>query len=245
MTQQILKETITQLQPFFYIIEIFIGSLHNAEIQKITLEELKGKSGIYGFICKTTNKLYIGSSIKLSSRFYEHIKGSRSNIKLQNAINKYKLQDFIFIIFEYCEHEDLISQEQFYIDVLKPEYNILRVAGSSLGYKHTKEILTKMSVAHQGKTHSAESKAKISYAMSGDKHPMFGRAGVRNPASKNIYVYTFDPDIKVTILYKSFNTCIEAASYFSCSTRTLSRYLDKNRLYKKQWILSTSERSSE
>src|SRR5690606_27197588 len=108
---------------------------------------------------------------------------SRSNILLQNAINKYKLQDFIFIVFEYCEPKDLISQEQYYLDTFKPQFNLLQIAGSSLGYKHTKESLIKMSITHQGYIHSAESKAKISYAMSGNKHPMFGKIGEKNPAS--------------------------------------------------------------
>jgi hypothetical protein len=53
-----------------------------------------------------------------------------------------------------------------------------------------------------------------------------------------MYIYLFDLKTKKIMLHKSFNTCIEAALYFSCSTRTLSRYLDKNILYKKQWILS-------
>ncbi len=32
---------------------------------------------------------------------------------------------------------EVLSREQYYIDLLKPEYNILQKAGSSLGYKHT------------------------------------------------------------------------------------------------------------
>jgi NUMOD1 domain len=58
--------------------------------------------------------------------------------------------------------------------------------------------------------------------------------------SKNVLVYSFDLETKDMVLYKSFNTCIEAAKYFDCSTRNLSRYLDKNKLYKKQWILLSS-----
>jgi hypothetical protein len=65
--------------------------------------------------------------------------------------------------------------------------------------------------------------------------------GEKNPISKNVFVYSFDSETKDIILYKSFNTSIEAAKYFDCSTRNLSRYLDKNKLYKKLWILSTSK----
>ena len=53
------KKTMTRLQPFFSTIEQSIGYLHLAEIQKIIRKELKGKSGIYGFLSKTNNKLYI------------------------------------------------------------------------------------------------------------------------------------------------------------------------------------------
>src|SRR4051794_6615695 len=114
----------TRLQLFFSTIEQSMGYLHLAEIQKIIKKELKGKPGIYGFLSKSNNKLYIGSSINLSIRFNKHIKGSQSNILLQRAINKYNLQNFIFVVFEYCETEELLFREQFYIDSLKPEFNI-------------------------------------------------------------------------------------------------------------------------
>jgi hypothetical protein len=52
-----------------------MGYLYLAETQKITKLELKNKSGIYGFICKSNNKLYIDSSINLTIRFNNHLKG--------------------------------------------------------------------------------------------------------------------------------------------------------------------------
>lgn len=143
----------TKLQPFFFI-EMFTGSLHLTEIRLITKQELKDKSGIYGFIPKPTSKLYIGSSVQLPTRFNNHIKGTRLNIKLQNAINKYKLENLIF--FEYCDPEELLSREQFYLDTLQPELNILKTAGSLLGYKHSEESLAKFS---------------------GENNPMYGETG--------------------------------------------------------------------
>jgi len=47
-----------------------------------------------------------------------------------------------FSILEYCDKEMVIIREQYYIDLLQPEYNILQLAGSSLGYKHTPESAT-------------------------------------------------------------------------------------------------------
>lgn len=44
-------------------------------------------------------------------------------------------------ILEFCPKDSLIEREQFYLDKLQPEYNILKIAYSSLGYKHTIESI--------------------------------------------------------------------------------------------------------
>ena len=56
---------------------------------------------------------------------------------------KYGYSKFSLDIFEYCEPGVLIKREQYYIDTLKPEYNILKIAGSRLGCKHSLETLLK------------------------------------------------------------------------------------------------------
>jgi len=43
-----------------------------------------------------------------------------------------------------CMKVESLEKEQYYLDNLKPEYNIAEIAGSTLGYKHTPESLTKM-----------------------------------------------------------------------------------------------------
>jgi len=45
---------------------------------------------------------------------------------------------------EYCLGKDVINREQYYIDLLKPEYNILKIAGSCYGYKHSQASLIKL-----------------------------------------------------------------------------------------------------
>lgn len=44
---------------------------------------------------------------------------------------------------EYCDPSLAIYREQYYLDLLKPKYNILKVAGSNLGFKHSKATLDK------------------------------------------------------------------------------------------------------
>ena len=40
---------------------------------------------------------------------------------------------FMLEILEYCDPDMVIEREQYYIDTLKPEYNILKTAGSLKG----------------------------------------------------------------------------------------------------------------
>lgn len=47
-------------------------------------------------------------------------------------------------ILEYCDVDKTINREQYYIDNLKPEYNLLVKAGSTSGYKHNQETLDKL-----------------------------------------------------------------------------------------------------
>lgn len=57
---------------------------------------------------------------------------------------KYGFSNFSFEILEYCKPNDAISREQCYLNKLKPDYNIVETAGSTLGYKHTEKSIKKM-----------------------------------------------------------------------------------------------------
>lgn len=78
-----------------------------------------------------------------------------------NALLKYGYSNFSLTILEYCKPNKCLEREQYYIDLLQPEYNILRRAGSSLGYKHTEEARAKIVAAKKGKKHSQETIAKL------------------------------------------------------------------------------------
>jgi len=255
-----------RLQPFFSTIEFSISNLNIEEIKIITKNEIRNKSGIYGFLCKTNNKLYIGSSVQLSDRFSRHLNGIKSNVLLQRSINKYGLENFIFIIFEYCEPKDLITREQYLIIELKPEFNILKVAGSSLGYKHTTESIekwkdtmsslnlpggflgkthtpeakAKMSISRTGKTHSAETKAKFSEIRKGESHQMYGKTHSIETIKKMSEAQgtcVFLYDTNGSLV-NTFSSIREAGKYLNCSPSTIQRYAFTNQLFKDKWILS-------
>ena len=64
-------------------------------------------------------------------------------------------------ILEYCDSKDLIKREQYYIDLLNPEYNILKIAGSRLGSTDRTESRVKISSYRAGKKHTEETLAKM------------------------------------------------------------------------------------
>ncbi len=108
-------------------------------------------SGIYKIVNLLNNNIYIGSAINITARKANHFKNLRDNkhcnTHLQRAYNKYGKENFKFIIIEILEDKKtLIIREQYYIDLLTPQYNILKIAGSSLGYKQDKKVRDKISL---------------------------------------------------------------------------------------------------
>ena len=96
------------------------------------------KSGIYQIRNLKNDKVYIGSAKSLKDRKNLHFsklrRGIHHSIVLQRAFNLYGVNSFSFeVIEEVAELKNLIEREQHYFDIRKPEYNICKVAGSSLG----------------------------------------------------------------------------------------------------------------
>lgn len=124
------------------------------------------KSGIYKILNKINGKFYIGSALNLKYRWRDHkvfLKNkNHPNIHLQRSSIKHNLENFEFIILEYVEASKLIEREQFWINSLNPEYNILKIAGSLLGFKHSEETKNKY---YRGKQQSKEARLKKSVAL--------------------------------------------------------------------------------
>jgi group I intron endonuclease len=153
----------------------YVTSHRRADMNILTYKQ----SGIYKITNTVNGKIYIGSAVDLKKRWGRHVSNLNLNInkskKLQAAWNKYGQDCFVFTIIEYCEKDKLIEREQYYIDTLRPEYNILQIAGSSLGYKHTPENVKRNSENKKGNKYllgfifSAESRAKMSQSAKNNK----------------------------------------------------------------------------
>ena len=53
---------------------------------------------------------------------------------IHRALLKYGYSYFKLDIMEYCELPILIKREQYYLDIIKPYYNILHTVGYLLGF---------------------------------------------------------------------------------------------------------------
>jgi len=229
---------------------VLIKSYNNADSMKLKIfEENKNKSGIYRWVNKENGKSYIGSSVNLTRRFYQYYNSKyllSTNMIICQALLKYGYSTFSLEILEYCEVKDVISREQYYLNLLQPEYNILENAGNLLGYKHSEESKKKISNSNSGKIHSEETKLKISNifrgkilseetklkisnALSGDNNPFFGKihseeTKFKISKSKGTTIYLYSLDLE---LLEIFISSQKAGEYFNCHKTTARRACSK------------------
>jgi len=94
--------------------------------------------------------------------------------------------NFSVTILEYCDKSDLIIREQYYFNKLNPQYNILKIAGSYWGFKHSEDTKIKISKSLKGiyikeksalfgRTHTEETKKLLSLKKAKDNNLLFGK----------------------------------------------------------------------
>jgi group I intron endonuclease len=143
-----------------------VVSYLNLDIDKsLILKENNGKSGIYRLNNLINRKSYIGSAKCLTGRLSVYYSSASLRARLERgssiihrALLKHDYSNFSLDILEYCEPNKLITREQYYLDLLKPEYNICKTADSTLG-----------------KMHSESTKEKIRNSLTGKNNPNFGK----------------------------------------------------------------------
>lgn len=116
---------------------------------------MKNKAAIYKITSILfPDRCYVGSAHSLSKRIYMHMrqlkKGTHGNPKLQNHYNKYGEGDLEFTILEEIkDRTKLLEREQYFIDSIKPYFNINPIAGSRQGMKNSNSHNEKISKAQK------------------------------------------------------------------------------------------------
>jgi group I intron endonuclease len=162
---------------------------------------------------------------------------------IYRSILKYGYSKFSLDILEYCVPSLCLSREQYYLDILKPEYNILKIAGSNKGSKKSEATKIKISIAQKGelnhfygKTHTDETKKKIQLSLKAiirvNNIPRTVTIETKLKMSlrcKGVPVRVFNESNN---LIKEFSTITSVAKHFGISIRTIGYYLNKNKSYK-------------
>lgn len=106
-------------------------------------------SGIYCIRNNINGKRYIGSTIDFVRRKKQHWTNSMSSPYLQNAIQKYGIDNFSFYVLQrVADYDELLKYEQHWIDKYDFDlhlYNIAPKASSPLGIKRstkTRELIS-------------------------------------------------------------------------------------------------------
>ena len=121
------------------------------ELPECTREDVR-RAGVYFLFCQEddgTDSVYIGEAENIYDRLHSHIhllnKNKAHNAHLQAAWNKYGAQSFDYGILCYCSLEEQFDIEQYYISVLKPEYNLTLNVVANTGHPCSEEAKVKIS----------------------------------------------------------------------------------------------------
>lgn len=158
-------------------------------------------------------------------------------MSIYSALLKYGYSSFQLEILEYCEVSHLTEREQYYLDLLKPEYNILLKAGSSLGFKHTEKTLLKMRAPK-----TAENLVKIRNhlaRLNASPFPADIRARI-SAGMANFNILTKGKKVVFTNIEThetlSFASLREASLKMNISRNTINKYILSQEVYGKYKI---------
>ena len=211
-------------------------------------------------INRITGDTYVGSSVDLRDRMKRYIHETKSTktttIIIHRALRKYGLSNFSLIILTFCKSDvkTCLKLEQIALNLFKPVYNILTIAGSSQGFKHSAETIAKLKELSgenhpkYGTFHSEDSKKAISKSVkiyldtfghhnkgkTGELAPQYGIGG------SLVYIYNAD-----TIeLVKSFSSINAAQKFLRVRFDTVKSNLDtkipiKGKYITEKWILTS------
>jgi len=220
-----------------YNIVIPLITYNNLEINKYNIyKENRNKSAIYSWNNMVTGERYVGSAVDLTRRLWGYFSIAFLNKELRRnrsiisgALLKYGYSNFSLDVLEYCESDKLILREQYYIDLLNPSYNILKIAGSRLGSKHSAETILK----YKNRKLSPESLANLIKAKKGVAPSPLAKAN-QLLATGHVTTVTNIKDNSV----KLYDSIRAAARNLGTSHNLLLNYINTNKLYKNTYLIS-------
>ena len=138
--------------------------------------------GIYIITNLITNQCYVGQSLNIERRFWEHKhpKCQKSSKVLQDDILKYGIENFAFDVLEECSAEDLDDKEKYWIyhfQSLGLSYNIAfgGKGGNTVQNLPDAEYFAYIQKIRKPRPESF--RIEQSERFKGEKNPMYGKKG--------------------------------------------------------------------
>lgn len=252
----LISEDVTQFLEEKNLKPVFVYDNLSDTTRTTLLNETRDLSGIYLILNKFTLDYYIGSAStgKFHARFTNHLIYFRGSKVVKNAVKKYGISSFAFIILELfpdvvtkANNKKLLDLEDFYLKSLLPNYNILTEAGSSFGYKHTEITRIKMKAIYseerrmvignlnKGKSLSSSTIELMRQGALNRIIPTYSEEAKENmkKKSKAIIVYNFDYTV-----HGEFSSIVNAAKSLGCDHKTIRRALQTpKKILRRRWIV--------
>lgn len=239
-------------------------NLHTVETQTAIRDDNRQKAGVYMIQNNVNGKKYVGSAStnRINTRFRNHFIHGHGSKNTNAAIAKYGIENFTFYILEYYPgfvqkenlsqpHLALMEMETKHITEQKPEYNILQIAGSSLGFKHTEETKKKMKegyteerrekvrAAQLGMKHSAERRQMASEIAKLRNANQELRAKLSAKASKPVTLYSKDGSV-----HSKYSGLRAMAKEWKCCNKTINQAIAKGSTFKNIGIIKLDEKQN-
>lgn len=217
------------------------------------IELLNRSPGIYLIVNLANGKYYVGSAVtgNLYMRLHKHLFAFIGNVHVANAVKKYELHEFVFLVLEIVPQDTdsakvstLLNREDYYIQTLSPQYNIAPLATNSTGWKHSEESLLKMR-----ENYSEERRQRVAEINKGKLLSSETRAIIRDAAIKREPM-SIETRLKcavnvrpVTITEldgknpKFFTSIVLAAKSLECSAKTIQRALKADGIIKRKYLV--------
>ena len=236
--------------------------LHLPNIKEIVYPTLKQVAGIYLIVNLVTGQSYIGSAVlgRMHIRFHKHLFGGTGNKPLWNAVQKYGLENFAFLVIDEIPdftsnmNQQLLDLETAYIAAYG-DYNIAREAGNTLGVTHTEAQREAMranysqarrdaiGALNRGKKLRPET-VELMRAAALSRQPMSdeSRAKVSANSAKALLLElsmvegSALPDGTTSIVLR---TVPVVAEYCNCNEKTVRRALKGNGIIKGKWLVKS------